>query len=149
MTTIDAEHGNDHRVAENTRPAGMTVHEVHHQVCTARVRQCPPGQVHHARRHLPVSQYRAAGHFQIDGDSAGVREQNKPWSRKSMLIVVASMAAVGLVYLALLQVVLPAGSQRLLLGVFLITIAGAIVLNAMTVEAMNSPGGTGRGSTQR
>jgi hypothetical protein len=148
VATIDAEKGNDHRGAGNIRPGGVTVHEMHHQVCTARVRQCPPGRVHHSRRHLPVSHYRARGHFQINGDSGDVLPRDSPWSRRSMLTVLASMAAVGLVYLALLQILLPPGSQRLLLGVLLVAIAGAVVLNAMTVEAMDSPRGTGDRSMQ-
>ena len=60
--------------------------------------------------------------------------------RHSTLTVLTVTFAVGVLYLWVIRVVDPDITDTLFLfGIFLITVGGAVVLNAITVEAVNPP----------
>jgi len=140
VATIDAQRANDQQSVDRIRPSRVSVREVHHQVCTARSRHCPgrAHTAHHARRrHLPVSHYRAAGHF---GGSPQRLAQNDTQRHHPLLTVLVITVAMGLFYLAVIRLLAPGSNDGvLLLSVFLITTGGAVVLNAITVDATDRP----------
>ena len=148
MDTIDSRGENNLRVAAPTMPVEVSVHDVHHRVCTARTRHGVHGPAHlrrngRRRRHLPVSHYRA-------GDRSGAGPLNAVPSdavgqRHLVLTVLTSAAVACLLYVWAIRVLEPDFSNRLvLLGGFLIAAAAALVLNAVCLDAANRTGRNSR-----
>ena len=87
-----------------------------------------------------MSHYRAAGHFEATTDSPDTLPRNDTPPRRVVLTVLVITVAMGLVYLGVIGVLESGSNDRVpLLGAFLITTAGAVVLNAITLEATNRP----------
>jgi len=143
MAIIDAHRQFDEQVSE--RPAGVTVRDMHHQVCVTRAKHCGHGRRHAAghvrrRRHRPMSHYRATGPVRVASGSPNTLPHRVHRQRLAVLMVLTLTVGLGLLYLGVILALEPGVSDRLLLlGAFLIAVAGAVVLNAITLAVMDGP----------
>jgi hypothetical protein len=136
MAIIDA-HRHHEMVGE--RPAGLTVRQMHQQVCVTRAKLCGQGRrrtADHARRrrHRPVSQYRVARPVLDASGLPSTVPHRVHRQRRAMLMVLTLTMGLGLLYFVVIPALEPGISDRLLLlGALLIAVGGAVVLNAITL----------------
>jgi hypothetical protein len=136
MAIIDA-HWQHEMVSEP--PAGLTVRHMHQQVCVTRSKLCGQGRrrtADHARRrrHRPVSRYRVAGPIPDTSGMPSTPPFRVHSQRRAMLMVLILTVGLGLLFLVVIPVLEPGISDRLLLlGALLIAVAGAVVLNAISL----------------
>jgi hypothetical protein len=143
MSTLE-----EHReFGEHGDASGLTVREAHHAVCAARMTHCRHGRarlVHGGRRtrRRNVSNRRAAMLPRGGTESARTLQQTHTQPiRRFLLVVVTVTVAVGMVFVGFMPVFEAGTNDRVLVvGVYLIVVAGAVCLNAITVEALYQPG---------
>ncbi len=99
----------------------------------------------HRRRHVPVSQYRAIVEARGAAGFSDPLPDNAVARRQSMLAVLASAAVLGVVVLVALRLLAPGVTGTLtLLCLFLVVVTAAVILNAITVDAVRGSGAPDR-----
>jgi hypothetical protein len=87
-----------------------------------------------------MSHYWAAGPVRVASGSPNTLPHRAHRQRRAVLMVLILTVGLGLLYLGVILALEPGVSDRLLLlGAFLIAVAGAVVLNAITLAMMDGP----------